>query len=92
MQSDNGIIPPRYDYTQAGFDSFLSRSIDSQGQNSLGVPLNQQSRAIAFDRSQVSGVFGDTARIGRINLEGANGAITVDDGDNVFFLVGDDGG
>lgn len=91
MRPDNGVTPSRYDYTQAGFDSFLSRSIDSQGQNSLSVPLNQNSRAIAFDRSQVSGVFGDTAQIGKINLDGAQGAITLKDGDNVTFILGEDG-
>jgi hypothetical protein len=79
----------RYDYTMAGFDAFLSRSIDSAGTPSLGV--TGTSRAIAFDKQSVGGAFGDTVRIGRINLNGAEGNITLTDGENVTFIVGDDG-
>ena len=52
-----------YNYTSAGFDGFLSRSIDKTPQ----VNLSDQgpvSTAVAFDRTQVSGMLGNTLQIG----------------------------
>lgn len=77
------------DYSTAGFDKFLSRGDvqDIQGQ------LDQQTsnNAVAFDRTQVSGPLGDTLRIGKIFLDGSNGNIVANDGQNDFLIIGDDG-
>jgi hypothetical protein len=70
--------PQQYDYTVAGFDGFLSRSIDTQG-----APLDAQpdapSKQMDFDRSQASGALGNTVRIGNINIDGVEGRISVYD-------------
>lgn len=58
----------RYDYTQAGFNPFLTRSIDVNVQPTLGVDSVVQSRSVAFDRGQVNGFFGDILQIGRVRI------------------------
>lgn len=80
---------PDYNYQVAGFDGFLSRSIDDLTQITLDSagPAN---RAIAFDQGQQSGSFGDVIQIGHIKLDGAAGRIIGDDGNNNFFLLGED--
>lgn len=74
MQQDN-----RYDYSQAGFSPFLTRSIDDVGQSSLGVDINPQSRQMAYDRGSVSGGLGDSLRIGTIQADGRTSLIGVKD-------------
>ncbi len=83
-------IPDRYDYSKAGFDPFLSRSIDARIQ-SLGM-ASVPSRQIAFDRQQVSGSLGDTLRLGRILFNGADGNIIMNDGEVDRLLLGEDEG
>lgn len=81
MKSDE-----EYNYTSAGFDSFLSRSIDATpqfGLDSQGPMVNQ----VRYDGTQVSGMLGDNLQIGNINLDGANSRITASDGENTFFLL-----
>lgn len=72
-----------FDYTQAGFDPFLSRSIDGTGAPNLAmeVPL-VPNQAIAFDQTSISGMLGDKLKIGSVTLDGANGRISVFDTNN----------
>lgn len=78
-----------YDMTTAGFDGFMSRSIDQTPQINLdsATPPNN---AIAFDRNQVTGALGDTFRLGKIYLNGSTGTIIMSDGTNDVLLIGDD--
>lgn len=76
-----------YDYEAAGFDGFLSRSIDSVSQINLDSP-GPTSTAQAYDRTQVTGSLGDTLQIGNIFLDGASEAIELLDGRNKPLLVG----
>ncbi len=78
MQQDSPPTQVRYDYTSAGFDNFLTRSIDE----------GSTSRAGAFDRSAVSGFLGDTLRIGKIQIDGANGRIVVVDASTNRIVLG----
>lgn len=67
------------DYTDAGFDSFLSRSIDSQPQANLdtGGPVSTQMR---YDSSQSTGSVGDSFAVGNIIINGKDGgSITIKD-------------
>lgn len=81
--------PRDYSYLDAGFDGFLSRSIDNLTQVNLDSP-GPQSTAIRFDAAQLSGAMSDTMRIGKINLNGSAGNITANDGNNDFFIIGDE--
>lgn len=78
-----------YNYETAGFDGFLSKSIDDLTQVTLDSP-GPQSTAIPFDRGQQSGSLGNSIMIGHINLDGSTGRITIDDGNNDFLLMGQD--
>lgn len=80
-----------YSYLDAGFDSFLSRSVDDLNQVTLDS-TGPASRAVAFDRSQISGPMGDTMRIGNIRINGSDGNIVINDGNNDFLIMGNDGG
>lgn len=82
-------MPNDYSYENAGFDSFLSRSID----NLTRVNLDSQgptSTQIRYDSAQVSGMLGDTLQIGGIQLNGVPGNITINDGNNDFLLIGNE--
>lgn len=77
------------DYIAAGFDPFLSRSIDNLSQFNLDSqgPVSTQ---IPFDRAQVSGMLGDTLVIGKIKIDGGKGRISVyDDNGNENTRIGD---
>jgi len=76
-----------YNYTQAGFNGFLSRSVDNLPSQNLSSP-GPMSTSQAFDRQQVSGMLGDTLQIGNIRLE--NTRIVINDGTNDFLLMGED--
>ena len=80
-----------YTYKDAGFDGFFNRSLSSRGgANTLQGMTGRSRRAIAFDSSLVSGGLGDSLTIGRINLDGKSGRITVDDGrNNETLRIGD---
>lgn len=83
MQDNN----KTYDYSNAGFDAFLSRSIDQTPQTNLDSQ-GPVSRQVAYDRTQVTGMLGDTLQIGNIRLNKKN--IVINDGNNDFFLAGED--
>jgi hypothetical protein len=74
MRPDSG-----YDYTAAGFDGFLSRSIDDLSQVNLDSQ-GPQSKQIRYDDAQVSGFMGDTLQIGKVQITKTN--ITMDDDNN----------
>lgn len=78
----------QYDLTDAGFDSFLSRSVDQTPQLNLDSP-QPYNNAVAFDRTQISGPLGDTMRVGKIYLNGADGNIIMNDGTNDRLLIGE---
>ena len=71
-----------YDYETAGFDPFLSRSIDQVGATLADSENMNYSRQMNFDQQQVSGSLGDVLRVGNIQLDGVQGRISVYDGDN----------
>lgn len=81
--------PPKYDYLSAGFDNFLSRSIDGLTQFNLSSqgPVSNQ---IRFDAGQVSGAMGDVIKFGNILIDGANGRILFYDGEVPVGIVGFD--
>lgn len=81
--------PREYSYLDAGFDGFLSRSIDDVTQVNLDSQ-GPQTQAIRFDQSQLTGAMGDNIRVGRININGSAGNITANDGNNDFFIIGDE--
>lgn len=70
-----------YDYTDSGFDAFLSRSIDSVSQVNL-ESTGPTSTAKAYDRGQSSGSIGDKIRVGRIVIDGLTGRISIFDENN----------
>lgn len=76
-----------YSYQDAGFDAFLSRSVDDLAQQNLDSrgPISTQ---VTFDRSQVSGPLGDTLQIGNITLNGSEGTIVLGDGENDRLIIG----
>jgi hypothetical protein len=84
-------LDKNYSYEQAGFDSFLNRSIDNQGLANLddtsggNVAAN---RTLNFDQAQVGGSLGDKLTIGNITLDGVEGQIQVSDGNNVRVIIG----
>lgn len=80
----------RYDYSDAGLDGFLSRSIDDLSQFNLDS-TGPRSTAIRYDDAQQTGAMGDLIRIGKITLDGQAGNIVGNDGTNDFFLIGEDG-
>lgn len=79
----------RYDYLAAGFDNFLSRSVDGVQQVSLNSP-GPVSTQMRFDSVQVSGSLGDILSVGRITIDGRQGALKFyDENGNEIGIVGD---
>lgn len=67
-----------YSYADAGFDQYLSRSID--GPQTTALQVN-------FDQNQISGSLGDTLRVGNIFVDGKNGAIVIYDDQGVPVAI-----
>lgn len=80
--------PGTYDYTAAGFDKFLSRSVDDVSQQNLDSTA-PTSMAIPFDRTQTSGLLGNIIRVGNIQIDGVKGRISIYDGDNEVVRLGE---
>lgn len=57
-----------YDYTDAGLDSFLSRSIDNLNQSNLDAG-GPQSATVAYDRFQFDGKAAAPYRIGQARID-----------------------
>lgn len=77
-----------YDYEKAGFDGFLSRSIDDLTQTNLDSP-GPMTTQIPYDRSQVSGSQGDTFVAGPVRITN-KGILMADDNGNDVLLIGDE--
>lgn len=78
-----------YDYTAAGLDGFLSRSIDNLAQATLDSP-GPVSTAVAYDRAQVTGPLGNVLQVGNISLDGINGRISLfDSAGNEVVRIGE---
>lgn len=75
------------DYKDAGFDDFLSRSIDDTPQANLDS-TGPQTTQMRFDSSAVNGQLGDTLQIGSIRLNGSDGTIILSDGSNDRLVIG----
>jgi hypothetical protein len=76
-----------YDYTTAGFDGFLSRSVDNTPRINLAAQ-GPNSTAIRYDASQVSGSLGNTLQIGGILIDGVSGRISIYSDDNEVVRIG----
>lgn len=84
---NDGVHP--YDYTQAGLDGFLSRSIDNLVQMTLDSP-GPISTAVRYDSAQLSGPVGNIFRVGNIYLDGVTGRISVyDENGNEVVRIGE---
>lgn len=83
-----------YDYGSAGFDAFLNRSIDiSSSENSPYATLSlipplSTGQQVNYDQMQVNGSLGDSLKVGRVQIDGSNGQITVSDGENIRIVMG----
>lgn len=78
------------DYAQAGFNKFMSRSVDQTPEVNLDSPV-PAGNSTAFDRTQITGPVGDTFRIGNILFDGSAGRITMqDENGNDTLLIGTD--
>lgn len=78
----------QYDYTQSGFDGFLSRSVDDLVQENLSSP-GPTSQSISFDRGQVTGRFPNILKVGSaIRLDGPGKNIVLSDGNTDRLLLG----
>lgn len=77
----------QYDYNDAGFDGFLSRSIDNLTQINLDSqgPVSTQMK---FDSAQVSGMVGDSLKVGNIVIDGVTGRISIFDGNEETVRIG----
>lgn len=71
-----------YDYTNAGFDKFFTRSVDVFGAQSADASSPVYSTAIPFDRGQQSGSFGNIVRFGNVQIDGVKGRISIYDENN----------
>lgn len=71
----------RYTYENAGFNSFLLRSLKSNpgAQTVRGGISMGSGKAIAFDRIAIAGAIGDMLKLGRLILDGPAGRIRVQD-------------
>lgn len=81
--------PREYSYIDAGFDSFLSRSIDDLSQANLDSQ-GPQTTMVRQDGASFSGAMGDNMRFGKITINGSDGTIIINDGNNDFLLMGTD--
>lgn len=78
-----------YDYTESGFDKFMSRSIDNLSQANLDS-AGPVTTAQAYDRSQISGSLGDSLQLGNIVIDGRGGGIGLNQGRNQPLWIGTD--
>lgn len=81
-----------YDYTVAGFSTFLSRSLDDNGATNLesSAGLTPQARNLNYDQASVTGALGDILSIGHIKIDGRTGRISIfDDNNNEVVRLGE---
>lgn len=82
--------PQQYDYIQSGFDNFLSRGLDDVSMINLDSS-GPQTTQVAYDRTQTTGILGDSLRIGRWVLDGVSGQLILYDerNENRIAVLGD---
>lgn len=69
-----------YDYTVAGFDSFMDRSIDDNNYYTLDDRPTVAAQQMNFDQGQVSGALGNTLQIAdSITIDGIKRRISITD-------------
>jgi len=74
-----------YNYESAGFNSQLSR-----GPSGKGITPDLPPGHAKFDNTGVSGSLGDVLQVGRIQIDGVNGAIRIfDDRGNQIGVIGE---
>lgn len=77
----------RPNYQDSGFNGFFRRSINSNAGVQVLTNMasqaggNYASKELNFDNIKVSGALGDILRVGKINLDGVKGRISVFDDD-----------
>lgn len=84
------------DYTSSGYNAFLTKSIDVQGQIkpdptqvTLNSPQQYADNSINYDFSQASGSLGDIIRVGSVNIDGRKGRISfIDEFGNEALILG----
>ena len=76
-----------YTYESSGLDSFFTRQQDRASLLEESSAAGSDS-GLNFDNLQIDGAFGDTLRIGRIFINGSDGNIIVNDGENDRVLIG----
>ena len=77
-----------YSYENAGFDGFLSRSIDQLSQVNLDSP-GPSTNQIRYDASQTSGILGDKFKIGNILFDGKESRVVLTSDDNNDIITFD---
>lgn len=83
-----------YDYTTAGFDPFLTRSIDGFNTPNLdALGATTSSSEVNYDQSQVTGSLGNAIQVGNIRIDGVTGRITIYDqnGNEAIWIGNIDG-
>lgn len=74
-----------YNYESSGFGPFLTRPLGSE----RGI-RNSTVKQVNFDQNQITGSLGDVFRVGKINLDGSNGRISIyDDQDREVVRIGE---
>lgn len=78
------------DYNTAGYNSYLTKSIDLTTQMpanaisaTLSTPAQYSDNNINYSQSVVSGALGDIIQVGNITIDGSIGRITIRDGSNI---------
>jgi hypothetical protein len=67
------------DYSSAGFNDFLVRSIDSAPSANLSQLPPNPNRELNYDSQAVRGSLGDTLQVGLVDIKGRDGVIEVKD-------------
>lgn len=71
--------PAAYSYSDAGFNGFFRRTIDSNPTRTTLGSNGPPSKALNFDDLQTSGAIGDKIKVGSITIDGKAGRISLFD-------------
>ena len=87
----------RYNYEDAGYNGFMRRTLNSnpteKSLKGVGVGRRGQPRTLDFDSLQTGGSMGDKFTAGRVVVDGAGGAIKINDTEgNEVVRLGQMGG
>lgn len=82
-------MPEDYTYETAGFDEFMSRSIDEQSIASLDAPSPLTVQAAVQAGGGGGEAFdGDILKLGNIEINGLLDQIRIYEGNNIRVLIG----